>query len=331
MKKYFIFFSLLICLLLTGCGKSSERDVVKNFIKKMKNCHSYLLSGELTVHNNDDVYHYDVKVYYQKNDYYKVLLTNTANQHQQIILKNDEGVYVLTPALKKSFKFQSDWPYDNSQIYLLDALVHDINQDKNYKITSKDKQFILQTEVHYPNNSKLMRQKMFFDSSKSLKKVVVYDKDGIEAMSMTFNHIDYSPKFSKKVFQMDSIMNQKDSEVVEETGSLEDVIYPLFIPSGTKLVNEEKVAKDNGNRVIMNYDGEKSFLLVEETADVFPEFTVIPSVGEPFLLMDTMGVITDNSLSWSSGGVDFYLVSDVMSQVEMIEVAQSIGGITSMK
>ena len=74
-----------------------------------------------------------------------------------------------------------------------------------------------------------------------------------------------------------------------------------------------------------------SFLLVEETADVFREFTIIPSSGEPYPLMDTMGVMTNNSLSWTSGGVEFYLVSDVMSKDEMVEVAQSITGIVSMK
>ena len=32
---------------------------------------------------------------------------------EQIILKNDEGVYVLSPNLNKSFKFQSKRPYNN--------------------------------------------------------------------------------------------------------------------------------------------------------------------------------------------------------------------------
>ena len=103
------------------------------------------------------------------------------------------------------------------------------------------------------------------------------------------------------------------------------------MPSGTKLVDEERVKKDNGERVIMTYEGEKSFLLVEETMDVFNEFTIIPSSGEPFQLMDTLGVMTNNSLSWSSGTTDYYLVSDVMSKDEMIEVAQSIGNVNSLK
>ena len=37
-------------------------------------------------------------------------------------------VRVLTPTLNKSFKFQSDWPYNNSQVYLLQTLLSDIQK-----------------------------------------------------------------------------------------------------------------------------------------------------------------------------------------------------------
>ena len=105
----------------------------------------------------------------------------------------------------------------------------------------------------------------------------------------------------------------------------------MFLPNGTKLVDEEKIDKSNGQRVIMSYDGEKSFLLVEETAEVFNDFTVVPTSGEPFMLMDTFGVMTDNSISWTSGGVDYYIVSDVMSGEELVEIAQSITGVIAIK
>ena len=44
--------------------------------------------------NNEDVYTYDVKVAYKKGDFYRVSLKNTSNNHEQIILKNSDGVYV---------------------------------------------------------------------------------------------------------------------------------------------------------------------------------------------------------------------------------------------
>ena len=65
-------------------------------------------------------------------------------------------------------------------------------------------------------------------------------------------------------------------DTVEQTGVLEESIYPLMIPSGTRLTNEEKIDKGNGERIIMTFDGEKPFLLVEETANIENEFTVVP-------------------------------------------------------
>ena len=335
MKKI-ILIVLMFSLLLTGCGRVSQKSVVNDFKKKFDKSSGYQLHGELLVNNNDDTYTYDISVCFKKDDYYKVTLTNTANDHTQVILKNEDGVYVLTPSLNKSFRFQSDWPYNNSQIYLINALVNDMVNDKKLEFQVKDNQYIFKTNVEYPNNSKLVKQKIILNKNLNLKKVIVYDSDGVDAMTMTFDKIKYSPKFSKDEFKIESIIDvgKDDSlidETTKETGSLEDVIYPLFVPSGTKLVDEERIKKENGERVIMNYDGEKSFLLVEETADVFREFTIIPSSGEPYPLMDTMGVMTNNSLSWTSGGVEFYLVSDVMSKDEMVEVAQSITGIVSMK
>ena len=376
MKRIFIIL-FICCLLITGC--SDTKNIKKNFVNRVDGANSYKLNGTLSINNNDDVYNYSVEVGYKKDDYYKVTLRNKANNHVQIILKTDDGVYVLTPSLNKSFKFQSDWPYNNSQIYLLDAISSDIKNDKDSEISKKDNKYFLMTKVNYSNNSSLIKQKLEFDEEFNLSKVIVYDKDGIEVMTMKFDKIKLNCKFSKEYFDVDSIIDSestttesdnknesnttKDSNKDNEkntdnktsnntnetnkntinndrnsntnntktTGRLDDIVYPLFLPSGTKLVDEERVKKDNGERVIMTYEGEKSFLLVEETMDVFNEFTIIPSSGEPFQLMDTLGVMTNNSLSWSSGTTDYYLVSDVMSKDEMIEVAQSIGNVNSLK
>ncbi len=404
MKRIFIIL-FICCLLITGC--SSTKNIKKNFVNRVDGANSYKLNGTLSINNNDDVYNYSVEVGYKKDDYYKVTLKNKANNHVQIILKTDDGVYVLTPSLNKSFKFQSDWPYNNSQIYLLDAISLDIKNDKDSEISKKDNKYFLMTKVNYSNNSRLIKQKLEFDEEFNLSKVIVYDKDGIEVMTMKFDKIKLNCKFSKEYFDVDSIIdsestttesdnknennttkdsnkdndkntdnktsnntnetnkntdnktsnntnetnkntinndrnsntnnsnnntsNNNETNNTKTTGRLDDIVYPLFLPSGTKLVDEERVKKDNGERVIMTYEGEKSFLLVEETMDVFNEFTIIPSSGEPFQLMDTLGVMTNNSLSWSSGTTDYYLVSDVMSKDEMIEVAQSIGNVNSLK
>lgn len=332
MRKYLVIILLFICLFISGCSKDSDKSVIRNINDLFNKSKGYYLSGNLSIFNNDDNYTYDVDVYYKKDDYYKVILTNKMNSHTQIILKNDDGVYVLTPALNKSFKFQSDWPNDNSQIYLLDSLLRDISNDDEYKFNKSEDVYEFITKVNYPNNSKYVSQKITFNSKFKLKGVEVYNNDDVKVMELSVDKINLSYKFDDNCFDLDSFITANGiTEDTSEMSSLDDIIYPLYLPAGTKLVEESRIDKDNGERVIMTYDGEKSFLLVEETLDVFDEFTVIPTMGEPYQLLDTLGVMTDNSLSWVSGNTEYYLVSDVMSVSELLEVAESIVAVPALK
>ena len=96
MKKYLLYLAILSCFLLVGCGKYGEKDIVKDFSKKINSSEGYYLNGELEIINNEDSYLYDVEVAYQKENNFKVSLKNKTNNHEQIILKNSEGVYVMT-------------------------------------------------------------------------------------------------------------------------------------------------------------------------------------------------------------------------------------------
>ena len=313
MKKIFVGIIITMLLVTTGCGKNTESSVINDLEKKINKASAYKISGDLEIVNNDEVYNYDIEVSYKKDNNYKVILINKANDHTQIILKNADGVYVLTPALNKSFKFQSDWPYSNSQIYLLKSLVNDIKNTKDIKFEEEKSGYKIVTTVNYPNNSKLVEQVIELNKKRDIKKVKVYDDNHAVCMSMTFKSIDYSPIFKKDYFDLNEVMGTYsiDEETTKKTSELEDTIYPLVVPTNTKLVSEEKIKKDIGDRIIMTFDGDKPFLLVEETAVVEDEFTIIPTYGEPYQLMDTLGVMTNNSLTWTSNGIEYYIVSDV--------------------
>ena len=119
-------------------------------------------------------------------------------------------------------------------------------------------------------------------------------------------------------------MKSKNTETEETMSTIEDTIYPMYLPSGTYLSNEESVSKENGERVILTFAGDKGFTLVEETAVKEKEFTIIPTYGEPGFINDTVGAITDNSLNWISNGLEYYMVSDVMNTIELLDIANSI-------
>jgi len=95
MKKYiYLFIFGIFMVVLTGCGVIRADDVIGNFEKKLKQANSYYVEGIMQIVNNEDTYDYEVKVSYKKEDYYKIEIINTLNSHEQVILRNDEGVYV---------------------------------------------------------------------------------------------------------------------------------------------------------------------------------------------------------------------------------------------
>ena len=332
MKKLSLFLLVIACFLVTGCGKNSESDVLADLDKKVNDGKGYVMAGTLEVLNNDDIYNYEVETAYKKDDYYKITLTNTSNNHEQIILKNDDGVFVLTPSLNKSFKFQSDWPYNNSQVYLLQSIISDLENDDKRTFKKDDKDYVFTSNVNYPNNRSLVSQKVTFDKDLKLKEAIVLDSDDVPNMTLKVKDIDFSPSFKKNYFEIDTIMSTVSTEEeTVETSAIDDVVYPLVLPEGTKLTNEEKVDISGGERVILTFSGDKPFLLVEETVKAMDESTVIPTMGEPVIFMDSFGVLSDNSINFTSGGINYYLVSDVMNQDELLEVANSINVLPTMK
>ncbi len=94
--KNWILLALLSCFILVGCGKYGEKDIINDLTKKIEKTDGYYLNGELEIINNEDSYIYNVEVAYQKEDKFRVSLKNKTNNHEQIILKNLDGVYVLT-------------------------------------------------------------------------------------------------------------------------------------------------------------------------------------------------------------------------------------------
>lgn len=366
MKRKLLMILLLLLFITTGCFKNSTDNALKDLEKKYKNLKAYHVEGELEIVNNEDTFNYDVDVLFQKEDKYKVSLKNKNNNHEQIILKNNEGVYVLTPSLNKSFKFQSNWPYNNSQVYLIKSIIDDIKNDNEKNIIENDNGFQITTTVNYPNNRKLVRQTVTTDKDLNIKEVKVMDESDVTQMKMTFTSIDLSPSIANNAFNLDNIMKINDNEtptptpttsptptasptpnpsetpqvegseqngndITTETSTLEDIIYPLYIPSGTKLTSQETIEKTDGERVIMTFGGEKPFLLVEETVTIPEELEIIPTFGEPCILSDTVAALTETSISWTSNNVDYYIVSDVMSQDELLEIARSVSVIPTMK
>ena len=330
MKKIFVFLGLI--LLVCGCGKSNGKDILKDLSKKVEDSSAYHMTGTLEIYRNEEKYTYNVDSSYKKGDLFKVNLINQNNNHEQIILKNKEGVYVITPSLNKSFKFQSDWPYNTSQIYLLQPIITDLNNDSERKIEKTSDGYILTSKVNYSSEKDFSKQKIYIDKEKNITKVEVLDNDNNVKMSLTIINIDFKPKFDDDYFHASKYQRsieekeakEENKKETNETTStkLEDIVYPMYVPVDTKLTGQDVVETNTGERVILTFSGESPFTVVQETLVTDQNVNYI--YGDPYLIRDTVGSITDYSVSWISNGVEYSVMSDTMEIDELLTVAQSI-------
>lgn len=95
MKKLAVL-AISLVLILTGCGKKSPENLKEKFINNVKNSKSYILKGNMEILSNEETYTYSLEANYLEGEFYKVTLVNQTNNHEQIILKNKDGVYVKT-------------------------------------------------------------------------------------------------------------------------------------------------------------------------------------------------------------------------------------------
>ena len=235
------------------------------------------------------------------------------------------SVRVLTPTLNKSFKFQSDWPYNNSQVYLLQTLLSDIQNDSDKEFKETKDNYIFTTSVNYPNNSDLVRQKIYFDKKLNPTKVEVLNEEDEVLIKMTFKKVDFNAEFKDKYFSLDENMSvAKTEEGTETVSEIDEEIYPMYIPENTSLADKETVSLDNGERVIMTFEGDSPFMLVEQTASVSDELAIVSVYGEPYQMATSVAAVSDNMVSWISNGIEYYVVADNMSESELLNVANSI-------
>ena len=325
MKKILLFVGIIF--LLAGCGKYSKEDIINKFSKNIDNSNSYHITGNLEIYRDEELYTYTIDSSYKKEDNFRVSLTNQTNNHEQIILKNKDGVYVITPSLNKSFKFQSDWPYNNSQIYLLQPIIRDLKNDQDKLFEETKEGYTFTIKVKYDNDPKLVKQKIYLDKDLNLTKVEVLDKKDNIKMKLTIQEYDLKAKLDDNIFKLNETneeekIKQDNTEKAETEAKIEDIVYPMYLPVNTYLSSQDTIPTEAGERVIMTFSGDKPFLLVQETANI-NNITDFVS-GDPYLITDTIGAVTDYSVSWINNGIEYNVVSDTMNIDELISVAQSI-------
>jgi len=319
-------------LLLSACGEKSHEDVVKKLDGKLEELEGYKVEADMVMKTGQEDQTYGIDVWHKKDDMYRVALSNTEDEKgNQIILKNEDGVFVLTPALDKSFKFQTDWPHNSSQPYLFQSLVKDIKEDEEAEFETTDNHYVFKTTTNYQSNNNLPYQEIYIDKKEfTPTQVKVMDKDKQALVEVNFSEFNIDPSFEEKDFVLEENM-ETNSEVAETSATPEEdeemsVVFPENT-AGAELTEKKEVQLEDGKRVILTYAGEKNFTLVGEKRASAETLSSPQEVqGDIVNLGHAVGALSNNALEWHFEGTDYYLASEELTKDELVDVAQSVIG-----
>ena len=313
MRKIIIL--MLLCVgVLTSCGKNKvyKEDDVIEYIEGLK---SYSLTSNMKMNKNDRTIDMDISVDYQSPNLYKVVF---GKDNEQIILKNEKGVYVITPNLNKEFKFDGSWPNNSSHAYLLDSIGKDIKKDETSVITTNDNDITVESKVSHKSNSNITKMKYVCDKKMVPLKTVFMDDSNKELIIVEFKTFTPNPTFDADHFSESKYLKKDVFEDVEEETSL--IIEAGFVVDGNVL----ETSKTSSNATILCYSGDKPYTIIVSKVKLYPELVVMEEYNDMVILECGLGLVDDNIFTFYMNNYEIRIYSKDLSVNELEQIASNI-------
>ena len=289
--------------------------------KSLAGLDRYHMTANMEMLSGEDVKSYDIMLCWQKKndtEFYRVALLDKSLNQEQIILRNADGVYVLTPSLNQAFKFKGDWPNNSPKPYLYQSRMGVLNGKYSAK-KEKDGWFVT-ADVDYPNSPQLVKQEMKFDKEFKPVWVKVYNDNGTVEVKIEFKETDFKPEFSATHFDVNENLKANQTTV---NVSADLPLYPVYV-FDARLVNSSVASIGKETRHILEFSGEKSFTIVQVQKKRNAEPVVQQVSGELVDAIDVFGAFDGTRLTVYDNNVEYTIYSQDLSPEEMLQVVTSM-------
>lgn len=287
---------------------------------------SYELKGTMEMSSGEEVRNYNVEVSYKKDgeeDLFKVSLLDTNINQLQLIVRNTDGVFVLTPSLNQVYSFKGEWPLNSPKPYLYQCMLNCLKGE--HELKTLDDGYLVTCYPEFKNSNHYYKQEVKFDKELNPKFVYIYDKNDVVRVKFNVVSFERNVTFEDNYFNQDKILEDSRTTIVEITTKNEDLpLYPVNVDLEASL-RDQTVANIQGEEVhILAYEGEKSFTVVQRLLSNNDEAVFSDIEGEMIDLMNGVGFLDNNQITCVYNGVEYKIYSDVLNVAELIEVANGM-------
>lgn len=322
LRKNWLAFVLTVGLglVLSGCGEPGVTQVVRQLQTVQSQLTSYRTTAMMTVQVQGAPERYYVETWYQAPNQYRIALGNENREISQIILRNDRGIYILSPGNKKMIRFQGDWAERQGQLYLYNAMLSRIVAASEPTYSAREKMITFEMSGDSINPMISTQKVELAEGSFAPVQVVLYDKQKQPLITMNYISFQKGVTFPADAFSTEQSTTLQPIEVpvsAQEQGF--GMIEPTFLPGGDVLRDES----DRDGIVMVRYGGSDPFTLIETRVAAagldLGSGQLLTVGGVPAVMLDDGGL---RQLYWVHNGVEFQITTR-MSEADILQVAGS--------
>lgn len=322
-KKAIIISATVLSLILVLVLVFKEDSFDKKANNLMQDMNSYTLQGDMDITKGEDVKKYALEVDYKKvgkKDYFKVGITDKELNQTQVILRNKDGVYVLTPTLNQIFKFEGDWPLNSLKPYLMQSMF-EVLKGEECSVEKLKGKYLASSKVSYPNNTNFVKQEMIFNKDVKIEKLKIKDSNNVVQLQIKFNKVNYDARIKNDAF---TLPDKMDSQVSASVVSDEQLpLYPVNVYDSV-LKSSKVLEVTGGIKHVLEYQGDKNFTIIESVKNKSEELETVIMPGQLVDSVDAFGFFDGNHMQVIKDGVEYTVYSDDLTPEEMSEVLNSM-------
>jgi outer membrane lipoprotein-sorting protein len=321
---WIVWIILMIGMLITGCGTVTQESVLNDLQSIEKNLKTYKSKAMMTVQTSDIPQKYYIETWFQSPSLYRIALGDEKREITQVIVRNNEGIYVINPQLKKSFRFKGEWAENQGHVYLYHAMIHQILQAKEK--TFKQDENTVSFDIPVKENPLIVHQKIVLDERKlDPRQILLFDKSDKAIVNVTYEEFKTGVKFADDDFTPEKVMALADPKhAIPAMTHKNDfgIIEPTYVPKGF----ERKDTIESDDSVLLRYSGEQgAFTLKETRSSSLSQALVggnqlVDLFGAPAVVT---GAGNAKTIYWTRNGVEFALTGSLPVQ-EMMKIAASM-------
>lgn len=312
-----------VVTLVAGCGAPTAKSMTSKLQSEVQTLdqQNYKSTAMMTVQMDNTSQTYYVETLYEAPNTYRISLGDGSKNVNQIIVRNQNGMFIVSPTLQKVFRFNGNWAQNQGHIYLYDQILQQILASKEVSVSKSGNNLAFTMPVQSANDVVKTERVELNAGSLQPSQVVLYDKNRKAVVTINFTNFQTGVKFSSAEFDPHKLASASGTaKTTTATASPIGYVEPNVTFNGKLSVLQPQ----SSDATLLRYQGNKGFTLDEwrpnPGVDGVANGQLVDMYGVPALYFPGSKA---QQMVWVNNGVEFALTSSDLSLSEMEQVAMS--------